>query len=146
MRRRLSMIVIASLSLCPLRPAAAEPAVADPPAAVLASADTAAHIGEECVVEFTVEGGRRLPDKAICFLNSCRDHRDERNFTVVFFKAGLERMKADGVEDPATHFEKATIRVRGTIEERNGRPQIVIEEPGQITVVKKAADPDPPAE
>jgi hypothetical protein len=146
MRRLASMIVIASIGLCPWRPAAAEPAVADPPAVVLASTDAAAHVGEECTVEFTVEGGRQLPDKAICFLNSCRDHRDERNFTVVFFKAGLERMKADGVEDPVGHFDKSTIRVRGTIEERNGRPQIVIEEPGQITLVKKADDPDPPAE
>jgi DNA/RNA endonuclease YhcR with UshA esterase domain len=138
------MALIASICLVPWSASAADTAVADQPAAVLASADAAAHVGEECTVEFTVEGGRRLPDKEICFLNSCSDHRDERNFTVVFFKAGLERMKADGIEDPAAHFEKATIRVRGIVEKRNGRPQVVVEEPGQITLVKKADDPDPP--
>lgn len=145
MGRVAASIGLACMVFVPWTGGAAETAVAEPEAPVLASADAAAHVGEECTFEFTVEGGRRLPDKAICFLNSCSDHRDERNFTVVFFKAGLERMKADGIEDPAAHYEKATIRVRGLVEKRNGRPQIVVEEPGQITVVKKADDPEPPA-
>ena len=85
MCRIAASVLIASILLVPSRLQAAEPAVAEPPAAVLAAADAAAHVGEECTVEFTVEGGRRLPDKEICFLNSCSDHRDERNFTVVFF-------------------------------------------------------------
>lgn len=116
--------------------AVAEPAEAE---AVVASADAAAHAGEECTVEFTVEAARKLPGKQICFLNSCRDHRDETNFTVVIFKAGLDRLAADGIENPAEHFAMATIRVHGTIEKRDGRPQIVVEEPGQISVVKPAA-------
>ena len=97
--------------------------------------------GDVGTVEFTVESARKLPGKAVCFLNSCRDHRDEKNFTVMIFKGGLDRLKADGIESPAEHFEKATIRVRGVIEDRDGRPQIVVEEPGQITLVKGVDEP-----
>lgn len=120
---------------------AADTAVAEPAAPVIDSADALAHAGEECTIEFVVEAARKLPGKAVCFLNSCSDHRDEKNFTVVIFKGGLDRLRADGIESPAEHFEKATIRVRGVIEDRDGRPQIVVEEPGQITVVKAAVEP-----
>ena len=139
MRRLAASILVACLLVIP-RPAAAETAVAEPPTAALAPTDALAHAGEECTVEFTVEAARKLPGKEVCFLNSCRDHRDEQNFTVVIFKGGLERLKADGIESPAEHFAKATIRVRGVVEKRDGRPQIVVDEPGQITVVK-AAEP-----
>lgn len=99
------------------------------------------HVGEECTIEMVVQAARKLPGKAVCFLNSHKNHRDEDNFTVVIFKAGLERLASDGIEHPAEHFLEATIRVHGVIEERDGRPQIVIDEPGQITVVKAAESP-----
>ncbi|MFM7185818.1 MAG: hypothetical protein ACKO4Z_13745 [Planctomycetota bacterium] len=118
--------------------AAAEPAPA-PPAEAIAVEEALDHVGEECTFEFVVEATRAIPEKHLCFLNSCRDHRDERNFTVVIFEAGLERLKADGIDAPAEHFDRATIRIHGVVEERKGRPQIVLEEPGQITVVKPAA-------
>ena len=87
-----------------------------------------------------VAAARKLPGKDVCFLNSKKDHRDEDNFTVVIFKDGLERLKSDGIENPAEHFLDATIRVRGVIEKRDGRPQIVVEEPGQIVVVTPAEE------
>ena len=89
-----------------------------------------------------VAAARKLPGKDVCFLNSKKDHRDEDNFTVVIFKDGLERLKGDGIENPAEHFLDATIRVRGVIEKRDGRPQIVVEEPGQIVVVTPAEEAD----
>lgn len=145
MRRITSSILLACL-LVVIRHAsaadsAADTAVAEPAAPAIDSADALAHAGEECTIEFVVEAARKLPGKAVCFLNSCSDHRDEKNFTVVIFKGGLDRLKADGIESPAEHFEKATIRVRGVVENRDGRPQIVVEEPGQITVVKAAEEP-----
>jgi hypothetical protein len=140
MRRLAASILIACLLVISRTAWAADTAVAEPAAPAIAPADALAHAGEECTVEFTVEAARKLPGKDVCFLNSCRDHRDERNFTVVIRKHGLERLKADGVESPAEHFATATIRVRGVIEKRDGRPQIVVDEPGQITVVK-AAEP-----
>lgn len=141
MRRIASSILLVCLLVVVRHASAADTAVVEPAVPAIDSADAIAHAGEECTVEFTVESARKLPGKAVCFLNSCRDHRDEKNFTVMIFKGGLDRLKADGIESPAEHFEKATIRVRGVIEDRDGRPQIVVEEPGQITIVKDGDEP-----
>jgi DNA/RNA endonuclease YhcR with UshA esterase domain len=116
---------------------AAEAPVADPvPVATIGPADALAHEGEECTVEMVVRAARKLPGKNVCFLNSMPDHRAEGNFTVVIFKAGLERLASDGIEDPAERFLDARIRVRGVVEKRDGRPQIVVDEPGQISIVE----------
>jgi len=113
-----------------------EPApAAESTATVIQAEEAADHIGEECVVEMVVQAAKKLPDKDICFLNSRKDHRDEENFTAVIFKAGLERFRAGGIEDPALHYIDKTIRVRGAIEEHDGRPQIKVDEPGQIEIV-----------
>lgn len=142
-----SLAVIVALAVSPWSPAAiaAEEAVAEPAAAIapveaVTPAEAVAHAGEECTVELVVAAARKLPGKDVCFLNSKKDHRDEDNFTVVIFKDGLERLKSDGIENPAEHFLDATIRVRGVIEKRDGRPQIVVEEPGQIVVVTPAEE------
>ena len=137
----LAVIVALAVSLWSTAAIAAEEAVAEP-AAVIAPAEAVAHAGEECTVELVVAAARKLPGKDVCFLNSKKDHRDEDNFTVVIFKDGLERLKGDGIENPAEHFLDATIRVRGVIEKRAGRPQIVVEEPGQIVVVTPAEEAD----
>lgn len=93
------------------------------------------HVGEACTVEFVVENGRKLDDKGICFLNSLKDHRAKGNFTAVIFGAGLARFAADGVANPADAFLGKTIRVSGTVAERGGQAQIVVESPTQIEVV-----------
>ena len=111
-------------------------------AAVVVAADAADHVGEECVVEMVVRAARALADKEICFLNSSQDRRDEDNFTVVIFKAGLEAFREAGIENPALHFLDKKIRVRGVVGEHKERPQIVVTDPGQIEVVAEPATPD----
>jgi hypothetical protein len=143
----LAVIVALAVSLWSPAAIAAEEAVAEPAAAIapveaVTPAEAVAHAGEECTVELVVAAARKLPGKDVCFLNSKKDHRDEDNFTVVIFKDGLERLKGDGIENPAEHFLDAMIRVRGVIEKRDGRPQIVVEEPGQIVVVTPAKEAD----
>lgn len=141
MHRLVASILLVCLLVGSRHAGAADTTAAEPAIPAIDPADAPAHEGEECTIEFVVETARKLPGKAVCFLNSCSDHRDEKNFTVVIFKGGLDRLKADGVESPAEHFEKATIRVRGVVEIRDGRPQIVVEEPGQITLLKAAEEP-----
>jgi DNA/RNA endonuclease YhcR with UshA esterase domain len=111
--------------------------------AAIAPEEALAHVGKQVVVEFVVKGGRRLDDKEICFLNSKQDHREQGTFTAVIFRAGLARFAADGVANPADEFLAKTIRVSGTVEDRSGQAQIVIESPTQIEVVE-AADPVSP--
>ncbi|MCS5616511.1 MAG: hypothetical protein O3C39_04695 [Planctomycetota bacterium] len=104
-------------------------------AEVISAAAAIEHIGEECIVEFTVKAGRKLDDKGICFLNSLRDHRESSNFTAVIFRAGLARFAAEGIENPALEYLELKVRVRGVIEEHAGKAQIVVESPTQIEIV-----------
>jgi hypothetical protein len=105
-------------------------------------ADAAAsHVGQEVCVEMVVRAARSLADKDMCFLNSRRDHRDAETFTVVIFKPGLERFGEAGIDNPALHFLDRKIRVRGTVATHKDRPQIVVEDPGQIELVDAEAGP-----
>jgi len=128
--------------VCLVACAAGVAAAADAPAApttAVAAADAADHVGEECVVEMVVRAARALAYKDICFLNSNEDRRDEDNFTVVIFKAGLEEFREAGIENPALHFLDKTIRVKGVVGEHKDRPQIVVTDPAQIEVVEAVA-------
>jgi len=112
------------------------PAVAadrgDAATTLITAADALNHLGDEVTVEFIVKGGRKLDDKEICFLNSNRDPRESGTFTAVIFRTGLARYAADGIDDPVLEFEGKTIRVSGTVEERDGKAQIVVASPTQI--------------
>lgn len=99
--------------------------------------EAASRAGKACTVEMTVRSSRHLDDKEMCFLNSSKQHRDADNFTVVIFKTGLERLTEAGIEAPAEHFSGRTIRVRGVVQLRNEKPQIVVESPTQIELVEE---------
>ena len=142
----LLLIVALALPAAPSRGDDAAVAEAGPSGAVaaevIAPEDAIEHIGEECIVEFTVKAGRKLDDKEICFLNSLRDHRESSNFTAVIFRAGLARFAAEGIENPALEYLELKVRVRGTIEEHAGKAQIVVESPTQIEIVEEEAAGD----
>jgi hypothetical protein len=95
----------------------------------------AAQVGRTCLVEMTVRSARHIDDKEMCFLNSAKRHRDEGNFTVVIFKTGMGRLREAGITKPADHYLDRTIRVRGVVQLRDERPQIVIEDATQIELV-----------
>ena len=127
---------------------AADAPPGEPPAAPTAAlepiddASAGEHVGEECVVEMVVRAARALADKEMCFLNSRQDRHDEENFTAVIFADGLTRFREAGVENPALHFLDRRIRVRGVIAEHKERPQIVVDDPGQIEIVAEPDEPD----
>lgn len=99
----------------------------------------AAQVGRTCLVEMTVRSARHIDDKEMCFLNSAKRHRDEGNFTVVIFKTGMGRLREAGIDKPADHYLDRTIRVRGVVQLRDERPQIVVEDPTQIELVDEPA-------
>jgi hypothetical protein len=105
----------------------------------IAPEEAAAHKGRQCTVEMTIRSARHLDDKEICLLNSSKQHRDADNFTVVIFKAGLARLTEAGIAAPADHYLNRTIRVRGVVQLRNEKPQIVVESPDQIELVEETA-------
>jgi hypothetical protein len=67
------------------------------------------------------------------------------NFTVAIQWRALEKFKEAGITDPRMEFAGKTIRVTGTITSYPGkrpgnqekRPEIQVDNPGQITVISK---------
>jgi DNA/RNA endonuclease YhcR with UshA esterase domain len=143
-RRLAPPLILAALSLASAVSAADPgrgPATLERPAATaIAPEDAREHVGQKCTVEFVVKGGRKLDDKEICFLNSNRDHRESDTFTAVIFRGGLARFAADGIDNPSDAFLGKTIRVSGTVEERSGQAQIVVDSPTQIEVLADGDD------
>lgn len=131
----------AFVGLVPLPGAAQSDTVVETPAAAapalepIATDAAAAQVGKPCLVEMTVRSARHLDDKEMCFLNSAKRHRDEGNFTVVIFKTGMGRLREAGITKPAEHYLDRTIRVRGVVQLRDERPQIVVEDAAQIELV-----------
>lgn len=135
-------VVAMGVNVVPLAAAGAafeEPA---PPPQVIRPEAAADHIGQTRTVEMQVRSARK-GDSPICFLNSETDHRDAKNFTAIIFKEGLAKFKSLGVESPEQHFKEKQIRVTGKIESYRGHPQIRIEDPKQIEIVKPPAGASP---
>jgi hypothetical protein len=116
-------------------------AATDRPAKALKPAEAAGAVNKKVTVEMEVKssGG-----KGPWFLNSEADFKDAKNFTVFLPKETAAKFKQAKIDDPAAQFKGKTIRVTGTVSLYRKRPQIRVEEPGQIRVVdKQAATPDP---
>jgi hypothetical protein len=47
---------------------------------------------------------------------------------------GAARFKGVRIDDPALHFQGKTIRVTGVVTLKDNRPQIEVDDPGQIEV------------
>ena len=105
-------------------------------AGAISTADAAKKINEKVTVELTVQatGGRgnRL------FLNSEKNFRDAKNFTIVLDmpKAG-EKFKAMKIDEPLKYYTGKTLQVTGTVAEYMGRGEIIVSDPEQIKVINK---------
>lgn len=72
------------------------------------------------------------------FLNSEEKFSNNpKNFTVAILKSAVEKLVADKIEDPASHFKGKTVRVEGEITLFNGKPQIAVRDAKQIKIVEK---------
>jgi DNA/RNA endonuclease YhcR with UshA esterase domain len=75
-----------------------------------------------------------LEEKNVGFLNSNEDFRAGENFTALLSAAALKAFRAQGISQPDEHFRGERIRVHGTISLYRKRPQIVVNDPRQITL------------
>ena len=102
----------------------------------LTPVEAAKKVNEKVTVELTVNstGGR---GKRI-FLNSEKNYRDGKNFTILLdlAKAG-DRFEKAKIDDPAKHYTGKLIRVTGTVTEYQNRPELVVTDPEQIKIVEK---------
>lgn len=107
---------------------------------VIAPADARTNVDKEVIVEFTVMSARLIDDKKISFLNSERDNRDDKNFTAFVTPKGMRAFLDERkMENPAATFLDKKIRVKGKIEMHKSKPEIKVDRPDQIEVVKQDA-------
>src|SRR5436190_4663135 len=79
--------------------------------------------------------------KTARFLNSETDFRTEKNFAVFIPNIALASFKKAGIEDPGEYYKGKSIVATGNVEMSQGRPQLRVENPGQIKVVSGGGNP-----
>jgi DNA/RNA endonuclease YhcR with UshA esterase domain len=97
-------------------------------------AEAAKLVNKKCIV--VMEVGSTGKTGKLIFLNSEKNFRDKKNFTVVIEKKTLAKFKKAKIEDPADHFKGKKVQVTGTVTLYNDKPQIKVDDPGQIKVVE----------
>jgi hypothetical protein len=97
------------------------------------AAEARKHLQKEWAVEMVVNATGGARSKTRVFLNSEKDFRSERNFTVVLeMKSLADDLKKAKISDAAKHFAGKKIKVTGVVELFNDRPQIRITRLEQI--------------
>jgi DNA/RNA endonuclease YhcR with UshA esterase domain len=101
-------------------------------------AEAVNRVDEQVTVEMLVKTAKnRLEKRGEIYLDSEDDFHDPRNLGVVVTRAGAEKFKEAGIDDPAAHFKGKVIRVTGTVILKEKRPRIEVDDPRQIRVVKE---------
>ncbi len=118
-------VLIAMLAL------AARAAGAEPPVVSWDQAATVA--GRQCVVEGAVVQTARTPEA--CTLQFAADNPTA--FAAVIYAINFPHW----ARDVEAYYRGATVRVKGVVLDRGGRPQICVSEPSQIQVIKRGATP-----
>jgi DNA/RNA endonuclease YhcR with UshA esterase domain len=103
----------------------------------LSSLEAANRVKEQVTVDMLVKAAKNCPHCSQIFLDSEEDHHDPNNLAVAVTETGAARFKGARIDDPALHFKGKTIRVQGVVTLKDNRPQIEVDDPGQVEVVEK---------
>lgn len=101
----------------------------------LTPAEAAKKVNEKCTVQLEVKSAGK--GNGVYFLNSKDNIRDDDNFTVFINKDGTTKLAEKGIKEPADHYKGKTVQVTGTVTLYREKPQIVVDNPDQITIVEK---------
>ena len=96
--------------------------------------EAANRVNEQVTVEMLVRAAKNCPHCSQIFLDSEEDHHNPNNLAVTVTGSGAARFKGARIGDPALHFKGKTIRVTGVVTLKDNRPQIEVDDPGQIEV------------
>jgi micrococcal nuclease len=95
---------------------------------VVDTCDTKGHIGEEIIAQGTVADSYSSATDTVFFDFGAR--YPNNCFVAVIFKSNLSKFSGS----PETTYKLKTVRVRGTVQEYQGKPEIVISDPAQIEI------------
>jgi DNA/RNA endonuclease YhcR with UshA esterase domain len=101
----------------------------------LTPAEAAKKLNEEVTIEFEVKSAS-LRD-GLGYLNTESDFKDTKNFTVFLDRKTVTKFKEAKIEDPAAHFNKKTVQVKGKVVLHREKPQIVLSGPDAIKIIEK---------
>ncbi len=99
-----------------------------PPVQVISWRDAASHYGKYIAVEGTVVA--TYNSGKVCFLNFDSDYK--RHFTVVIFASAFSLFPLN----PERFYQGKKVRISGYIKEYRGKPEIILEDPNQIEILK----------
>jgi acetyl esterase/lipase len=104
----------------------------------LTPAEAAKHVNEKVTVELQVKstGGNRNS-----YLNSAPDYTAADNFTIYIPQAARSKFAEQKIDKPDEYYYGKTIDVSGTVVLARGKPQIIVTDPGQITVNEAKSGP-----
>jgi len=95
---------------------------------VISWRDAAKYYGRYATVEGTIVA--TYDSGKACFLNFHPDYK--RYFTAVIFASAFSRFPTS----PENHYRGKKVRVTGYIKEYKGKPEIILNDPGQIEIVQ----------
>jgi DNA/RNA endonuclease YhcR with UshA esterase domain len=99
--------------------------------------EVANRVNEQVTVEMLVKAAKNCPHCSQIFLDSEEDDHDPNNMAVAVTETGAAKFREAKIDDPAGHFKGQVIRVAGVVTLKDNRPQINVDDPGQIEVVEK---------
>jgi len=110
-------------------------AISDDKQAVMSPAEAAKKVNQQVTVKLEVKSAALR--NGVCFLNSDDDFKSAQNFTIFIGKEGLKKFQDAKIADPAEHFKGKTVQVKGKVVLYRDRPEIVVDDPAEITIVEK---------
>jgi DNA/RNA endonuclease YhcR with UshA esterase domain len=102
----------------------------------LSAEEAVNRVNESVTVKMLVQRTKCCTGSRQVFLDSEQNHRDPKNLGVVVTESGRAKFADAGIDDPTTHFNGKTIRVRGVVIRKEDRPYIEVNDPSQIEMVK----------
>ncbi len=114
-----------------IAPAADEPAPLTP-------AEAAKMVDKDVTVQMEVKSA--MVRGEVGFLNSEKNHKDEKNFTIFLGSKTLDKFKDAKIDDPAAHFKGKTVIVKGKVTLHMDKPQIILDGPASIKIVDEKAE------
>jgi hypothetical protein len=93
-------------------------------------------LNEAVTVEMLVRESKSCRSSFQFYLDCEENYRNPKNLGVVVTTVGATKFKEANTNNPAVYFKGKTIRVRGVVVQKKGRPYIEVDDPAQIEIVR----------
>lgn len=114
------------------------PCLAADDAPPLTTAEAAKQLDKSVTVQMEVKSASVRGE--VGFLNSEKNHKDEKNFTIFLGSKTLTKFKDAKIDDPAKHFQGKKIIVKGKVTLHQEKPQIILDGPESIKIVDEKTE------